>query len=72
MQPEPETTDARCLVCDKNVEHGEGFCRILVEEMMIALCCPLCLETYNKDKDRYAAKLHTRQLGFLGDNSSIT
>jgi predicted nucleic acid-binding Zn ribbon protein len=72
MNPEPEASDARCLVCDKNVEHGEGFCRIQVEEKMISLCCPLCVETYNKDKDRYAAKLHARLLGFLGDSFSIT
>jgi len=72
MQPEPEATDARCIVCDKSVTHGGGFCRIQVEGKMISLCCPLCLETYNKDEARYAAKLHIRLLGFLGDNFSST
>lgn len=34
---------------------------------MIALCCPLCLETFNQDKPRFEAKLRLQGLGLLGD-----
>ena len=62
-----EPSDAGCLVCDKSVESGGGFCRLNVEGKMIALCCPLCLETFNHDKPRFEAKLRLRDLGLLGD-----
>lgn len=62
-----EPTDARCLVCEKDVHDGDGFCRLLVDDVMIALCCPLCLETFNKDKSRYETKLSAHRAGLLGD-----
>ena len=42
-----------CLVCGKSVEQGGGMCHIKVEGVMIALCCPLCIETFNADPKRY-------------------
>lgn len=35
---------------------------------MIALCCPLCLDTFNGDKSRFDAKLRLRSAGLLGNN----
>lgn len=46
---EPE----RCVVCQKATDHGGGMCRIKVEDAMIALCCPLCIEAFNKEPKRY-------------------
>lgn len=46
-----------CAVCGKNVEHGGGFARVKREERMVSLCCPLCLETFQRDPAPYVAKL---------------
>ena len=42
-----------CIVCGKSVLDGEGFCHIRVDEEMVAICCPLCFETYEKNPQRY-------------------
>jgi predicted nucleic acid-binding Zn ribbon protein len=62
MPPEEQDFDKVCLVCGKDVEHGEGFCRLKVEEYFIALCCPLCMEIYQKNPQRYLARLSIRNL----------
>ena len=41
--------DDQCAVCGKSVGHGEGFSHLNIEDQMIALCCPLCFETFEKD-----------------------
>ena len=46
-----------CAVCGKNVEHGRGFVRIKHGERLVELCCPLCLETFQKDPLPYVKKL---------------
>ncbi len=35
-----------CVVCGKNVERGGGFAHINHKGLMVNLCCPLCLETF--------------------------
>ena len=45
--------DKNCLVCGKSVGRSEGMAHIKVEGHMIALCCPLCIETFNKDPKHY-------------------
>ena len=62
MPPEEQDFDKECLVCGKGVEHGEGFCRLKVGEHFIALCCPLCMEVYEKNPQRYLARLTIRNL----------
>jgi len=42
-----------CIVCGKSVLDGEGFCHMRVEGEMVAICCPLCFETFEKDPRRY-------------------
>ncbi|HET7238120.1 MAG TPA: hypothetical protein VFI76_03795 [Terrimicrobiaceae bacterium] len=61
MIPEEEDFDKQCLVCGKSVDHGEGFCRLKVGEHFIALCCPLCMEVYEKNPERYLVKLAIRR-----------
>ena len=46
-----------CVVCGKNVERGGGFARIKHKDIMVNLCCPLCLETFQKDPGPYMARL---------------
>ena len=41
----------------KNVAHSGGFARMNHKGPMVNLCCPLCLETFQKDPEPYAARL---------------
>lgn len=49
--------DEFCIVCGKNVTHGGGFSRINHEGTKVNLCCPLCLETFERDPAPHLAKL---------------
>lgn len=46
-----------CAVCGKNVQNGGGFARIKQGERMLELCCPLCLETFQKDPTPHLKRL---------------
>ena len=46
-----------CVVCGKNVERGGGFAKIKHSGIMVNLCCPLCLETFQNDPKPYMARL---------------
>jgi hypothetical protein len=46
-----------CAVCGKNVEGDRGFARINHGSVMLNLCCPLCLDTFQHDPEPYLAKL---------------
>lgn len=54
--------DNRCIVCQKSVEHGAGFCHLNVEGVMIAVCCPLCMETFQKDPETYLRRRRVREI----------
>lgn len=45
--------DHRCMVCSKSVDEGGGMCHIKAGARMVPLCCPLCIETFNKDLMHY-------------------
>lgn len=45
--------DRVCIVCGKSVDEGGGMCHIKAGARMIALYCPLCIETFNKDPMHY-------------------
>jgi len=59
-----------CAVCGKNVQNGGGFARIKHRERMVELCCPLCLETFQKNSEPYVKRLqrvdYFRELSGLG------
>lgn len=44
-------------MCGKNVTHEGGFARIDHKGTMVNLCCPLCLETFQKDPAPHMARL---------------
>ena len=48
-----ENWDHLCIVCGKSVDEGGGLAHIKAGARMIALCCPLCIETFNKDPKHY-------------------
>ncbi len=57
MSTSEDELEKNCLVCGKDVDHGGGFSRLNVKGRMIALCCPLCLDVYQKTPERFLAKL---------------
>jgi len=54
--------DGQCAVCGKSVGHGEGFSHLNIEGQMIALCCPLCFETFEKDPAKYLRRRAVRKI----------
>ena len=47
-----ENWDHLSIVCGKSVDQG-GLVHIKAGARMIALCCPLCIEIFNKDPKHY-------------------
>ena len=58
--------DKRCIVCGKSVEGGGGMCHIEVKGHMTSICCPSCLETFNKDPKTYVRRQEARTIIDLG------
>ena len=56
------TWDEQCAVCGKSVGHGEGFSHLNIEGEMIALCCPLCFETFEKNPAKYLSRRAVRKI----------
>ena len=54
--------DEQCIVCGKSVGHAEGFSHLNIESQMIALCCPLCFETFEKEPAKYLRHRAARKL----------
>ncbi len=46
-----------CVVCGKGVEGNRGFARINHEGIMVNLCCPGCIDTFEKDPEPHMARL---------------
>jgi hypothetical protein len=46
-----------CVVCGKGVEGNRGFARVNHNGVMVDLCCPLCLETFQGDPEPHMARL---------------
>lgn len=61
-----------CAVCGKNVTHGGGFSRVNHKGVMVNLCCPLCLETFQNNPKPYMARLAARDIlhGLNPDNGA--
>jgi len=64
MKPEDAELewDGQCAVCGKSVGHGEGFSHLKIDKHMIALCCPLCFETFEKDPAKYLGRRARRNI----------
>jgi hypothetical protein len=45
--------DHLCIVCGKLVDKGGGLAHIKAGARVIALCCPLCSETFHNDPTKY-------------------
>jgi len=49
-----------CAVCGKNVQGGGGFARVNRAGKLVELCCPLCMETFEKDPMPYLRRLEKK------------
>ncbi len=46
-----------CVVCGKNVQGDRGFAKINHGGIMVYLCCPHCMETFQNDPGPHMARL---------------
>ncbi len=56
---DPDTAFVLCAVCDKGITGGRWSARIGHEGITIALCCPLCTDTFNKKPIAYVKRILT-------------
>ena len=49
----------QCAVCEKAITGGKWFARIKHGEWMVALCCPLCTETFERSPHAYIRRIET-------------
>lgn len=58
----PDVEFVQCAVCDNGIKGGRWFARIAQGERMVALCCPLCLEVFEKDPLPYMRRVQTFEM----------
>ena len=49
----------QCAVCEKAITGGQWYARIRHGSWMIALCCPLCTETFEAKPQAYIRRIET-------------
>jgi hypothetical protein len=63
----PDAESVQCAVCEKLITGGKWFSRIVCGEITVALCCPLCTETFQQNPAPYIRRIQT--LALLNDKS---
>lgn len=43
-----------CIVCGKSTEGAGSFAHLYHEGRRFALCCPMCLQMFERARDRFA------------------
>ena len=61
MVSQSDEAGESCAVCGKSVAGAGGYTRIKHGERMVALCCPLCLATFQKNPQDWVHRKETRQ-----------
>jgi hypothetical protein len=51
-----------CIVCGKGLRPGEALATLYQSGSKLPICCPLCLEAYQKDPKPYLERLAKRAL----------
>jgi hypothetical protein len=51
-----------CMVCGKGLALGRGFALIQWDAQWVSLCCPLCLEVFQKSPGPYVSRRASRKL----------
>ena len=57
-----EIENVQCAVCEKAIRGGQWFSRIKHGEWMVALCCPLCTEVFEKNPQGYIRRIQTLEM----------
>ena len=57
-----EAASPACIVCGKGLRPGEALAKMHQGESTLPICCPLCLEAYQKDPQPYLDRLAKRAL----------
>ena len=52
----------QCAVCEKAITGGNWFARIRNKQRIVALCCPLCAETFENNPTPYVRRIETYEL----------
>lgn len=60
-----------CAVCENAIFGGKWFSRIRHGNIMVALCCPLCTETFEKDPKPYVRRIQTYDQMRLRSNEGL-
>lgn len=55
----PEIEFVQCAVCEKAITGAHWYARVACGDIMVALCCPLCLEVFQSNKHRYQRRIET-------------
>lgn len=58
----------QCAVCEKAIKGGNWFARIKHGDWMVALCCPLCTEAFEKNPNIYIRRIESLALMASGDS----
>jgi hypothetical protein len=61
-----EVEFVQCAVCEKAITGGKWFARIKSGRWMVALCCPLCTETFQLHPGPYMRRIETYALMSAG------
>ena len=63
---DPDCSYVQCAVCEKAITGGNWFARIKHDQWMVALCCPLCTETFEQNPTPYVARIETLEMMHSG------
>lgn len=55
----PDCEFVQCAVCEKAITGGKWFARINQGNWIVALCCPLCAETFEANPRPYLRRIET-------------
>jgi hypothetical protein len=55
----PDCEYVLCAVCENVIKGGRWFSRIKHGDWLVALCCPLCTETFEKAPHAYIRRIET-------------
>jgi hypothetical protein len=64
-----ECASVRCAVCENSIRGGKWFSRIKHGQWVVALCCPLCTETFVSNPHSYIRRIET--LEFMEAQDSL-
>lgn len=63
----PDCDFVQCAVCEKAITGGRWFARIKHGDLTMALCCPLCTETFEAKPNAYVRRIETLALMRSGE-----